>query len=110
MSQLTSLIQEFHFLRPWWLVAALPALIICVLLWRHKRQAQNWQKVIAPELLPFLLDGTSVKPNPRYVIALASAWLLASLALAGPTWEKRPVAVEKNPGAGTGFGFVAVHV
>ncbi len=96
MNSVASLMHEFHFLRPWWLLAAVPAVALCTLLWRNKRQAQHWQKVIAPELLPFLLDGTSVKPNPRYLIALACTWLLATIALAGPTWEKRPVAVEKN--------------
>lgn len=96
MSLWQTLLSDFHFLRPWWLAATLPAIALAVLLWRHKRQAQNWQSVIAPELLPFLLDGASVKPNPRYLVVLAAAWIIASLALAGPTWEKRPVAVEKN--------------
>lgn len=96
MNSVLLTLSQFHFLRPWWLLAIIPALIIGVLLWRHKRQSQQWQSVIAPELLPHLLDGESVKVNPWYLLALMSAWLIAALALAGPTWEKRPVAVEKN--------------
>lgn len=90
---------DFHWLRPWWLAAILPALLICAWLWRQQYQAQQWQQLVAPELLPHLLDGKSLKPRPWKLLALLLGWTIACLALAGPTWEKRNLPVQKNQNA-----------
>lgn len=90
---------EFHWLRPGWLLAAIPALLISLWLWRQQRQAQQWQQLVAPELLPHLLDGKSLKPKPWKLLALLLGWVIACIALAGPTWEKRSLPVEKNQNA-----------
>lgn len=86
----------FHFLRPWWLLALVPALVLALILWYQKHRARQWQQMVAPELLKYLLDGQTTRINPLYLIALLTSWIIACIAIAGPTWEKRPVAVEKN--------------
>ena len=86
----------FHFLRPWWLLAIVPAVLLALTLWYQKHRARQWQQMVAPELLKYLLDGQTTRINPLYLIALLASWLLACIAMAGPSWEKRPVAVEKN--------------
>ncbi|HTF95235.1 MAG TPA: VWA domain-containing protein [Cellvibrio sp.] len=86
----------FHFLRPWWLLAIVPAVLLALTLWYQKHRARQWQQMVAPELLKYLLDGQTTRINPLYLIALLVSWLLACIAMAGPSWEKRPVAVEKN--------------
>ncbi len=86
----------FHFLRPWWLLALLPAAIIAITLWYQKHRARQWQQIVAPELLKYLLDGQTTRINPLYLLALLVSWVVACIAMAGPSWEKRPVAVEKN--------------
>ena len=93
---MNELIANFHFLRPWWLLALVPAALLIAWLWRRQYRAQSWQQLVAPELLPYLLDGHTSRHNPYYLLALAGAWLIACIALAGPAWEKRPVAVSKN--------------
>ena len=90
---------QFHWLRPAWLLAMLPAIILAIFLWRKKRHAYQWQQLIAPELLPFLLDGKTVHTKKSLIWVLLFAWIISSLALAGPSWIKRPTPVEKNQNA-----------
>lgn len=80
---------QFHFLRPLWLLAALPACALAVALWRAPGSGANWRRAIAPELLDYLLEGRTEQRRRWPWLALAG-WLLATLAMAGPTWEKLP--------------------
>jgi len=96
MSVLDVVISQFHFLRPWWLIALAPVVIVALLLWYQKHNARSWQQMVAPELLHYLLDGQTTRIKPWQLIALLLAWIISCIALAGPSWEKRPVAVEQN--------------
>lgn len=96
MSAFDLLISQFHFLRPWWLAALAPVIVIALLLWYQKHNARQWQQMVAPELLQYLLDGQTTRIRPWQLIALLLAWIASCIALAGPSWEKRPVAVEQN--------------
>ncbi|WP_062067720.1 vWA domain-containing protein [Cellvibrio sp. OA-2007] len=89
-------ISQFHFLRPWWLLTLAPVILIALLLWYQKHTARSWQQIVAPELLHYLLDGQTTRIRPWQLIALLIAWIISCIALAGPSWEKRPVAVEQN--------------
>lgn len=86
---------ELHWLRPeWWLAPPLLAL----LLWWLKRSGDGgiWRRVCDPHLLRHLLQDT----GRRYWLGLLGAgWLLAVLALAGPTWDQRPQPLYRNQAA-----------
>lgn len=94
--ELSLLIEQFHWLRPWWLLAIVPALLTALLVWRQTRAAVQWQHLVSAELLPYLLDGKSLRNKPWQIAALLAAWLIACVALAGPTWEKRSLPIQKN--------------
>lgn len=96
MNSLELISSQFHFLRPLWLWVIIPVAILLVLLWQQKRNAQQWQQMIAPELLKHLLDGQTTRIQPWQLLGLLFAWSVACIALAGPSWEKRPAAVEQN--------------
>ena len=96
MPELDLVISQFHFLRPWWLAALVPVIIVVLLLWYQKHNARSWQQMVAPELLQYLLDGQTTRIRPWQLITLLLAWIIGCIALAGPSWEKRPVAVEQN--------------
>ncbi|MDH5298405.1 MAG: VWA domain-containing protein, partial [Desulfobulbaceae bacterium] len=100
MTPLQTLITNFHFLRPLWLLAVLPGAGLFYALWRRHGQGGQWQKVIDAALLPFLM-GRDLADNRshRPLTALLAAWLLASVSLAGPTWEKLPQPVHKKQDA-----------
>ena len=93
---------EFHFLRPLWLLGVIPALFCLVLIKKYVANAGNWEKVINPTLIPFLLKGnlTDSSSNTRLMgLSLIAAWCLFCLSLAGPTWQKLPQAVHKEDSA-----------
>src|SRR5690606_36738553 len=50
----------------------------------------DWRDIIAPELLPHLLRGRHSRPGSGRWLLLGCGWLLAVLALAGPSWERLP--------------------
>ncbi|MFZ5842188.1 MAG: VWA domain-containing protein [Pseudomonadota bacterium] len=81
---------ELVWLRPLWLLALLP---LPVLLWWLARQpvgAGRWQDIIDAHLLRVLLQqGQDGKRSRRPLLAIAIAWLLAVLALAGPSFQQQ---------------------
>lgn len=81
---------DFVFLRPGWL-AALLALPLLAWLWRRAaRAAGDWRRAIDPHLLPHLLDRGARRPTAGAWLA-ATAFVLAVIALAGPSWRSRAV-------------------
>ena len=80
---------NFHFIRPLWLTAMLPALLVLWLLNRQKVRSNGWQKIIPPHLVNYLVQGEkATRHQPFWLLALV--WLIIVTALAGPTWEKLP--------------------
>lgn len=90
---------NFHFVRPWWLLALIPAAMLLTYLWRQQQYNHAWQKVIAPDFLAYLIEGNISKQSRWPFILLALAWILSVLALAGPAWNKLPQPVFKNQSA-----------
>ncbi|MGI9279044.1 MAG: vWA domain-containing protein, partial [Endozoicomonas sp.] len=93
---MSEFISQFHFLRPLWLTAFIPCLILLAALWRQQQQTGDWKRVIAPELLQHLLQGRSEKQSRLPIYLLLTGWTLAVLALAGPAWQKVPTPVNKS--------------
>jgi Ca-activated chloride channel family protein len=102
IESLTEIFDTFHFLRPWWFLGLLPVVaVIGFYTWR-KRNAGNWETIINPELLPFLLQGSEGKhalSGPWLVAFMISAWIFCCLALAGPAWQQLPQPVHKQDSA-----------
>jgi len=89
---------EFHFLRPMALLGLIPALTIVAFAQWRKRSAGNWEKIINPELLPFLMHGDSDKKQ-RGIYWVLAAWIVVCLSLAGPSWQQLPQPVHKKDAA-----------
>jgi Ca-activated chloride channel homolog len=87
---MTQALHAFHLLRPWALLALLPA----VLIWLAERSATDttarWRKVIDPALLKELViegrRGSRIAPAD----ALLAAWIVGIVAVSGPTWRQEP--------------------
>lgn len=95
----STMIAELHFLRPEWLFALIPAFIGGIWLFYRQKQTGNWDQIISPQLLPFLLDSVPVKQRRALPVLAMIGWVLASLAMAGPTWERTPLPVHKQENA-----------
>lgn len=80
-----------HFIRPLWLLAV-PLAVILPLLWRHlRRPSGDWGRVCDPHLLRWLSVGSaSAKPSRLGPWLAGLVWLIAAIALAGPSWQKLP--------------------
>lgn len=91
---------DFHFIRPYWFLALLPAVIFIILSVRSKLARGNWSEVCDDALLPFILQDNDKLTKRRWSsIAMSVASLFAILALAGPTWERLPTPAFRNDAA-----------
>ncbi len=91
--------EQFHFLRPGWLLLLMPLALLAWQLWRVQSSSNSWRQLIQPQLLSHLLDTQQTTLSRWPLLALLTAWLLATLALAGPTWEKLPQPIYKKQDA-----------
>ena len=84
-------IEHFHFLRPWWLLIIPICIAITFAFWKFYQLSQNnWKQAVDPDLLKHLLSQEQAQKHQRSLLAASLLWVLAGLALAGPTWEKLP--------------------
>jgi Ca-activated chloride channel family protein len=96
------MLDTFHFLRTEWLIA-FPFIILLLFLLKRRQQQQKsgWENVCDPQLLHYqLMHNKTLLNNPTKPSSIlfnkAMPWLLpmigfiAIIALAGPTWEKKP--------------------
>lgn len=82
---------EFHFLRPIWLLAIIPVILLALLLYAYRRDQSPWHSLIAPHLQPLLLNSQqALKKQPWLFPSLILCWCISVLALAGPSWQKLP--------------------
>lgn len=88
---MTAFLSAFHFERPLWLLALLPLAALWLVDRRGSDAAQQWRRVIDPELLPYLLVGHEEGARiGRPADWLAGALALAIVAVAGPAWQREP--------------------
>lgn len=92
---MTEMFEQFHFVRPLWLIALAPALVLFFWFWRQQYRSSQWNTLINKQWLPFLLES-SVAKKRRYPLAvLLALWFVAIFSAAGPTWEKQAVPLKK---------------
>ncbi|SHN01921.1 VWA domain-containing protein [Phytopseudomonas punonensis] len=81
-----------HLLRPWWLLL-LPLLAWLLWLLAHREtRSGRWQSLLPPAFHAALLRGGRGRRSRLPLVILAISWLLATLALVGPSWQR----VEQN--------------
>lgn len=90
---------EFHFLRPEWFYALIPAVLVFTLLRWRQRHHSNWENIIDLPLLSHLLDNPGKKISRSPLTLLLIAWVLAVVSLAGPVWEKKPLPLKEREDA-----------
>lgn len=80
---------EFHLLRPWWLLALIPVIL---LYWRFiysQMHQAGWHQWLPGHLSKILVKSGS-KPSLWPVHRFLLISILATFALSGPTWERLP--------------------
>ena len=79
---------DFHFIRPLWLLLSAPALLIAYGLWQLQDHTAEWRQVIDQHLLEHLIVGESARSRLRPIHLLLATWLICTIALAGPSWRQ----------------------
>ena len=87
---------ELHFLRPWWFLALIPALVILFVMLRRRAGDSAWRAVLDRSLLEHLWLEPPGVVSRLPLLLLGLGWLLAVLALAGPVWERQPEPVWRS--------------
>lgn len=80
----------FHFLRPLWVAAVLPAALLVWRVARERDPARRWRGIVDRHLLPYLLTRGQEGERRGPVVWMAIWWTLCVVALAGPTWQREP--------------------
>lgn len=77
-----------HWFRPW-CVVLLPLLgWLLWQLWHRQKRAGRWQIILPPAFHAVLLSGGNGRESKSPWVVLGIAWLLAVLALLGPSWQR----------------------
>jgi Ca-activated chloride channel family protein len=77
-----------HWMRPWWLLL-LPLLgWLLWRLWNRQKRVGRWQMILPRAFHSVLLSGGSGRESKLPWIVLGFGWLLALLALIGPSWQR----------------------
>lgn len=92
-------INQFHLIRPYWLLALLPAFALFILLLRQKLAQSRWQGIIDEDLMPHVLEQQASSQSRWPLWFLLLAWVLTSIAMAGPSWKQLPQPVLKKESA-----------
>ncbi len=93
------MIEQFHFLRPYWLLALVPLVFFLWHRFKHQAGSRSWQKVVDSALLPYLLSGKSRGRQSFLWVLLGIVTGLTIIALAGPVWEKLPQPIFRQQSA-----------
>ena len=79
---------DFHFLRPLWLLGLPLGPLLAWSLWRRLQVGVQWREVCDPHLLPHLLVAPAAARRKWPYWIVTAATMLTLLALAGPAWER----------------------
>lgn len=77
-----------HWLRPYWLLLLLPLGWLLWQLWHREKRSGRWQLLLPAAFHTTLLSGGQGRASRLPWIVLGLAWLLALLALLGPSWQR----------------------
>ncbi|WP_347839230.1 VWA domain-containing protein [uncultured Draconibacterium sp.] len=88
--------EQFHLLRPEWLWAFIPMLVVAVIIVFTAKEDKKWKKVIAPALRPFMFTKEKRSSLTFPLLAFVLITSIGILALSGPTWSKVEVPGAKS--------------
>ena len=83
------MLDGFHFIRPLWLLALIPLLLLAWRVYRPGGGDNPWSRIVDARLLPLLMVGRAHAVNRTALWLVATGWIIAVLALANPTWERK---------------------
>lgn len=86
----------FHFMRPQWLWAFVPAAFVAVLVVFASNENKKWKTIISPELRPFMFTKDKRSAIIFPILAFLFISMISIFGVAGPTWSKVEVPGSKS--------------
>jgi len=80
---------DFHFIRPWWLLAIIALVFALNLLKKYRLSQSGWQQLLPKHLANVLVDKQQNQKQLSLILPFIIG-VLTIVALAGPTWKKLP--------------------
>ena len=80
---------DFHFIRPWWLLAIIALVFALNLLKKYRLSQSGWQQLLPEHLANVLVDKQQNQKELSLFVPFIIG-LLTIVAIAGPTWKKLP--------------------
>lgn len=84
----TFTLEQFHFLRPHFLWALIPVVVLLLLQIAALNEVIKWRRFIPKHLRPFMIQKGNHTVSFVWSLALLSALAIAVIGLSGPAWEK----------------------
>ncbi len=84
------MMNNFHLIRPFWLLAFIPLVLLGWRLWLNRNTRARAEKMIAPHLLDHLVLDPNGRSGFRPIHSLLLLWAIAVLAAVGPSWKQQP--------------------
>lgn len=81
--------EDFHFIRPLWLLAITVLVMMILLLKRNRIKQSGWQNLIPPHLAKVLVEGNNKTKSISLTLPFTIG-LISIIAMAGPSWQKLP--------------------
>ena len=90
------MLEYFHLIRPWWLLALLPVVAIGILWSRRNSGQSKWTSAISEDLLKVLLEDSTARAKRWFSALVVGTLILVTVGLSGPAWQKLPQEVEQK--------------
>lgn len=87
---MNEIIQNFQFIRPQWLWLCLPIIMGYILKLKYGKDQNVWQKIIPQHLYQQMIVSKGIKKSNAFTHFAMMGLLMATLSVAGPSWEKLP--------------------
>lgn len=82
------LLNDFHFVRPLWLLAFVPAIALIVMVLRQQHKQGQWHQFLPAHLASILIEKTTKTQKKSSATLLIIASIVVCVSLAGPTWQR----------------------
>ena len=81
------MLEHFHFLRPFWLVAIIPAIVLLITSIRNQFKNKTTLNFCDTHLCDYIIIENHKNSNVIFSSIIFMIWMLMILALSGPTWS-----------------------
>ena len=85
--------------RPAWLLALIPLVLLLIWIVRTRLSVVQWEQVVDEALLPYVIEAGSGGARRWPLVLLGVCWLVVVIVLAGPVWTREEMPLYKSQSA-----------